>query len=119
MKRSILVLSFFAFLAIMLTSCKKEDFMKAPILYVVNSTDYRANVYCDNLLVASVKAKNNSGKIILEDTSVNLPVYIEVDFLDSKGKTIHNISWDNYYFSWNKSYKMTLKNTTSTLRVLD
>ena len=85
-----------------------------PILYVVNGTDYSVNVYCDNYLVASANAHNNSGKVVLSNTSVNLPVYVEAEFYDSKGKRVSGYHWKSFKFSWNKSYKMTLTSSAST-----
>ena len=97
------------------TSCNRDGVIgDYPILYVVNGTDYSVNVFCDNLLVASAGAHNNSGKVELANTSVNLPVYVEAVFFDNKGKKVHAYEWSNYYFQWNKSYKMTLTNSSST-----
>ena len=93
-------------------SCKIEN--NYPVLYVVNGTDYDVNVYCDNRLVTSAYAHDNSGKVELSNTSVNLPVYVEAEFYDNKGKRITTYKWNNFYFKWNKSYKMTLTSSTST-----
>ena len=74
-----------ALLAGTFSSCNKDGVMgDYPILYVVNGTDYSANVYCDNRLVATAGAHNNSGKVVLSNTSVNLPVYVEAEFYDKK-----------------------------------
>ena len=115
MKQKFLLLAFVAMLTGVLTSCNKDgDLGNYPILYVVNGTDYSVNVYCDNRLVTSAGAHNNSGKVELSNTSVNLPVYVEAEFYDTKGKRIGAYIWDNYYFQWNKLYKMTLTKSSST-----
>ena len=115
MEHKFLLLALVAMLTGMFTSCNKDGVLgNYPILYVVNGTDYSVNVYCDNRLVASAGAHNNSGKVELSNTSVNLPVYVEAEFYDSKGKRVGAYEWNNYYFQWNKSYKMTLTNSSST-----
>ena len=77
MKHKFLLLALIAMLTGMFTSCNKDGVLgNYPILYVVNGTDYSVNVFCDNLLVASAGAHNNSGKVELANTSVNLPVYV-------------------------------------------
>ena len=111
MKCKILLLALVAMLIGTLTSCNNDDY---PILYVVNGTDYSVNVYCDNRFVTSADAHNNSGKVVLSNTSVNLPVYVEAEFYDSKGKKVRTYTWHDQYFRWNRSYKMTLTNSTST-----
>ena len=121
MKRKIILMALIALLAGTFSSCKKNGTMgDFPILYVVNGTDYSVNVYCDNFLVATADAHNNSGKVILFNTSVNLPVYVEADFYDKKGNKVSGYNWNNYYFKWNRSYKMTLtgSSSTSTITVL-
>lgn len=115
MKNKFLLLALLAMLIGGFTSCNKDGIIgNYPILYVVNCTDYSVNVYCDNRLVASAGAHNNSGKVELFNTSVNLPVYVEAEFYDNRGKIIKSYTWNNYYFQWNRSYKMTLTNSSST-----
>ncbi|MBQ9297231.1 MAG: hypothetical protein IJ204_08585 [Paludibacteraceae bacterium] len=109
----------FALLALMMgifCSCNNTFERSFPILYVVNSTDYTVRVYCDNLPVATAGARNNSGAVELSDTSVNIPVYVETVFYDSKGNKIRSVSWSNYYFKWNSSYKMTINSSGATLQ---
>ena len=96
-------------------SCNQNETVRVyPILYVVNGTDYSVNVYCDNRLVTSAGAHNNSGKVELSNTSINLPVYVEAVFYDKKGKRVSAYEWNDYHFQWNRSYKMTLTNSLST-----
>lgn len=115
MKLKILLLALVTMLTGMFTSCNKDGVLgNYPILYVVNGTDYSVEVYCDNRLVASAGAHNNSGKVVLSNTSANLPVYVEAEFYDTKGKRVRSYEWNNYYFKWNRSYKMTLTNSSST-----
>ena len=118
MKTKILILSILTLLTCTFTACNKDGgFGNYPILYVVNASDYSVKVYCDNLLVTSVNAHNNSGKVVLSNTSVNLPVYVEANYYNAKGqKAMHN-SW-NVYFRWNKSYKMTLNNSVGSIEEL-
>ena len=114
MKRKIILMALVALLAGVFSSCKKDGVMgDYPILYVVNGTDYSVNVYCDNHLVTTAGAHNNSGKVVLSNTSVNLPVYVEAEFYDKKGNRVGGYEWNNYYFQWNKSYKMTLTGSSS------
>ena len=115
MKHRILFIAFIAFVIGMFCSCnsKEQVTQELPILYVVNGTGYAVDVYCDNHLVASAGAHNNSGKVILSDVSINFPVYVEADFYDSKGNFHHSYEWTKYYFRWNKTYKMTLTNSSS------
>ncbi len=115
MKQKIILMALVALLAGTFSSCNKDGALgNYPILYVVNGTDYSANVYCDNRLVATAGAHNNSGKVVLSNTSVNLPVYVEAEFYDKKGNRVGGYDWNNYYFQWNKSYKMTLTGSSST-----
>jgi hypothetical protein len=118
MKRKFILFALLALLAGTFYSCKDGLLNDNPILYVVNGTDYSVKVYCDNLLVAKAGAHNNSGKVELSNTSVNLPVYVEVICFDSKGTKVRTIHWDNYYFKWNKSYKMTLTDSSGKLQEL-
>ncbi len=119
MKKQILFLAFIAMLVGTFCSCNKNGVMgDYPILYVVNGTDYSVNVYCDNRLVTSAGAHNNSGKVKLSNISVNLPVYVEAEFYDIKGNRVGTDTWNNYYFQWNRTYKMTLTNSTSTIAEL-
>lgn len=120
MKHKIILLAILAMLTAMFSSCKKENMSgNYPVLYVVNGTDYAVDVYCDNHLVATAGAHNNSGGVTLSNISINLPVYVEAEFLDSKGKVVHNYNWTNYYFRWNKSYKMTLTTSSSTSKITE
>lgn len=115
MKHKIFLMAIIAMLVGTFSSCNNNGVVgNYPILYVVNGTDYPVNVYCDNRLVASAGAHNNSGKVVLSNTSVNLPVYVEAEFYDKKGNRVGAYNWTNYYFQWNKSYKMTLTNSSST-----
>jgi len=114
MKKRFLFVALFALLVGTFTSCERVIENSYPILYVVNGTDYSVNVYCDNRLVASAGAHNNSGKTVLSNTSVNLPVYVEAEFYDNRGNTVGSYKWTNYYFQWNTSYKMTLTNSSQT-----
>ena len=107
-----MLIVFVALLTGVFSSCSADR--NDPILYVINGTDYSVSVYCDNYLVASASAHNNSGKVVLSHTSVNLPVYVEAEFYDSKGKRVTGYQWNSFKFSWNKSYKMTLTNSAST-----
>ena len=119
MKKKILFVAILAILAGAFSSCNKDGVLgNYPILYVVNGTDYSVNVYCDNRLVATAGAHNNSGKVELSNTSVNLPVYVEAEFYDKKGNRVGAYKWNNYYFQWNKSYKMTLTNSSSTSTII-
>lgn len=113
MKKKILFMAILTMLVGMFSSCGGSLQNSYPILYVVNSSDYSASVYCDNLCVTSVGARNNSGKVVLDDVSVNLPVHVEVYF--SNGK---KVTFDNYYFRWNTSYKLTLTNTNGRIQAL-
>lgn len=115
MKNKLILMAFIVIFAGIFSSCNKDGAVgNYPILYVVNGTDYFVNVYCDNFLVGSARAHNNSGKVVLSNTSVNLPVYVEAEFYDNNGKIVGSYSWNNYYFQWNNSYKMTLTNSSST-----
>lgn len=118
MKQKILVLALLALVIGSFSSCKDAGLNDYPILYVVNGSDYKVNVYCDNLLVATAEAHNNSGAVKLSDTSINLPVYIEAEYYDSKNNYVGRHKWNSYYFSWNKSYKMTLTNSGGTITAL-
>ena len=99
-----------------MSSCNNEP-LNYPVLYIVNASAYSVKVHCDNKLVATV-GQNNNTQVQLSNVSVNLPVYIEVEYLDSKGNRVKRYTWDNYYFSWNSSYKMTLKDSGGTLQKL-
>ena len=114
MKHKIFLIAFVILLAGSFTSCDNDLKRDYPILYVVNGTDYSVDVYCDNFFVVSVGAHDNSDKVELSNTSINLPVYVEADFYDSKGKKVNGYNWSNQYFRWNRSYKMTLTNSTKT-----
>ena len=111
MKHKFLVLTLFAIVFVSFNSCKDTGLNDYPVLYVVNGSDYKVNVYCDNLLVTTAGAHNNSGAVKLSNTSINLPVYVEAEFYDSKNNYAGRYIWNNYYFSWNQSYKMTLTNS--------
>lgn len=115
MKHKILFMAFITFAIGILCSCNREESVKQdrPVLYVVNGTGYAVDVYCDNHLVASAGAHNNSGTVRLTNVSINLPVYVEADFYDKKGNFVHSYEWTKYYFRWNKTYKMTLTNSSS------
>jgi hypothetical protein len=114
MKHKIIIWVFVALFGGLLNSCKLANpDLKVPVLYVVNGTNYAVNIYCDNILVASTNAHGNSGKIELNNTGINVPVYVEAEFYDNKGNVISAYNWSNYYFRWNKSYKMTLTNSSS------
>lgn len=113
MKKNFLILAVLAILTGMFSSCGNALQGNYPILYVVNSSNYSVNVYCDNYPVVSVGPRNNSGKVVLDGVSVNLPVYVEVYF--SNGS---KVTFDNYYFGWNTSYKLTLTNTNARMQAL-
>ena len=115
MKNKIVFMALLAIFAGVITSCNNEGTIgnEYPTLYVVNGTDYSVNVYCDNRLVATAGAHDNSGKTVLSNTSVNLPVFVEAEFYDKKGNRVGGYNWNNYYFQWNRSYKMTLTNSAS------
>lgn len=120
MKHKFLVLALLALILGSFNSCKKDagsnDYpIDYPILYVVNGSDYKVNVYCDNLLVATAGAHYNSGAVKLSNTSINLPVYVEAEFYDSNNNYIGCYKWNDYYFRWNKLYKMTLTNSGGTI----
>ena len=118
MKKKFFILVLFAAM-LGLSSCGDMFKNSYPILYVVNSSDYSVNVYCDNHPVASVSAHNNSGKVELDNVSINLPVYVEAIFYDSKGKKVGGYNWSSRYFRWNKSYKMTLTNSSSSSSLVE
>ena len=119
MKHKILLMALVALFIGTFSSCNLNGGAgNYPILYVVNGTDYSVEVYCDNYLVATADAHNNSGKVVLANTSVNIPVYIEAEFYDKKGNRVTGYKWNNYYFRWNESYKMTLTNTGGTMTQL-
>ena len=87
MKNKIILMALVAVLVGTFSSCNKDGGLgNYPILYVVNGSSYSANIYCDNLLVASAGAHNNSGRVELTNTSINLPVYVEAYYYDSNGK---------------------------------
>ena len=119
MKKQILLMAIIAMLVGTFSSCNRDGVIgDYPVLYVVNGSDYSAKVYCDNYLVATAGAHNNSGKVVLLNTSVNLPVYVEAVFYDKNGSRVGGYKWNNYYFRWNQSYKMTLTNSSSTSSLL-
>lgn len=118
MKNKILFMAFIALFVGTFSSCKKDEVISYPNLYVVNGTNYSADVYCDNHLVATAGAHNNSGKVVLANTSVNLPVYVEVNFYDTKGTKVGAYHWDSFSFRWNTSYKMTLTSSGGKLQEL-
>lgn len=115
MKHKIILMALIAILTGAFSSCKKNETVgKFPILYVVNGTDYSVDIYCDNRLVTSAGAHNNSGDVKLSNTSINVPVYVEAEFYDNKGQRVRSYTWNNFYFQWDKTYKMTLTNSSST-----
>ena len=116
MKHKLLFIAMLALFMGAFCSCDKKDQVTQnnPVLYVVNGTGYSVNVYCDNHLVTSAGAHNNSGKVVLSNVSINFPVYVEAEFYDSKGKVVNKYDWSNYYFQWNKTYKITLTTSSST-----
>jgi len=115
MKHKIILMAIIAMFAGTFSSCKKNRGTdNYPILYVVNGTDYSINVYCDNYLVATAGAHSNSGRVELSNTSINFPVYVEAEFYDTKGNIVNVYKWNDYYFHWNKTYKMTLTTSSST-----
>lgn len=119
MKHKFLLMALVALLVGTFSSCNKDGVIgNYPILYVVNGTDYSVNVYCDNQLVATAGAHNNSGEVVLASTSVNLPVYVEAICYDKKGNKVNGYNWNKYYFRWDTSYKMTLTTSTSTSSLL-
>ena len=119
MKNKIFFMALVALIIGTFSSCKKDQVQdNYPILYVVNGTDYSVEVYCDNRFVATAEAHNNSGKVELSNISINLPVYVEAEFYDKQGDRIGNYKWNNFYFRWNKSYKMTLTNSSSTTSLM-
>jgi uncharacterized protein YcfL len=118
MKHKIFLMAIVAVLLGAFCSCstKESETLNRPVLYVVNGSNYSVEVYCDNHLVATARAHNNSGGIRLSNVSINIPVYVEVYYYDSKGKYQGNLSFDNYYFKWNSSYKLTINGTHGTLQ---
>ena len=44
----------------------------------------------------------------MNNVSINLPVLVEVYFYDSKHNYVGKVNWKNYYFKWNKNYKLTI-----------
>ena len=114
MKRKIFFVALLAILIGTLTSCGKEELAR-PVLYVVNSSNYDAYVYCDNRLVTKTPSYENSGKIIMDNVSINFPVHVKISLYDTKGNYAGEVSWSNYYFSWNTSYKITITNSKSTI----
>lgn len=117
MKKKILFAALLALLVGTFTSCESMIRNSYPVLYVVNSTDYTAKVYCDNYPVAIVNPRNNSGKVVLDEVSVNLPVLVEVYFYKN-GSYVKKWIWEDYYFKWDKSYKMTLTSSNGTIQQL-
>lgn len=99
-----------------MSSCNNEP-LNYPVMYIVNASDYSVKVNCDNNPVVTV-GQNSNTKVQLSNVSVNLPVFVEVEYFDSKGNRVKRYTWDSYYFSWNTAYKMTLKNTGGTLQKL-
>lgn len=120
MKNKLILLAVLVMFVGVVNSCKQDRVIDSyPILYVVNGTDYPVNVYCDNHLVAIAGKHNNSGKIELTNTSINLPVYVVAEFYDNKGNRFASYTWNNYYFRWNKTYKMTLTNSSSNSQLVE
>ncbi len=121
MKHRIFIMAMIALFMGTLCSCEKNEQVtkNLPVLYVVNGTGYSVNVYCDNHLVTSAGAHDNSGKVVLTNVSINIPVYVEAKFYDSKGKLVTGYNWNSFYFEWNKSYKMTLTTSTSTTKLVE
>lgn len=116
MKRKFIILALFVAL-LGLSSCNSLQ-PSCPILYVVNASDYSVEVYCDNLFVTAAGAHNNSGAITLSNVSINLPVYVEMRYYDKNGNYAGNGKWENYYFRWDKTYKITVTNSGSTITQL-
>ena len=112
MKNKLLLLGFLVLMTCAFTACDNngERLGTKPILYVVNGSDYSVDVYCDNYLVASTGAHSNSGKVVLTNTSINLPVFVEALYFDKKGNQVFKLTWNDYIFKWDTSYKMTLQN---------
>lgn len=113
MKRKFIILAFFAAL-LGFSSCNSLQ-PSYPVLYVVNTSDYSVEVYCDNHFVTAASAHNNSGQTTLDNVSINLPVYVELYYYDKKGNYVGKGKWENYYFRWDKTYKMTITNSGATL----
>ena len=113
MKRKFFVLALFAAL-LGLSACSNLQ-PNYPEMYVVNGSDYSVEVYCDNHFVTAASAHNNSGQTTLDNVSINLPVYVELYHYDTKGNYVRKLIWENYYFRWDKTYKMTITNSGATL----
>lgn len=118
MKKKLLLMALLTLLVGTFTSCERFIENNLPVLYVVNGADYAAKVYCDNWPIANVSSHNNSGKIILTDVSINLPVLVEVYFYKNGSYINKKIAWEDYYFKLGKSYKMTLTNSGGSLQPL-
>lgn len=122
MKKKLFIMALVAVLFGSLSSCsssvEKSMEKSYPILYVVNSSDYTIQFYCDNQKVATTSAHNNSGAITLSSVSINLPVFVEVYYYDNKGNYVNRTEGDDYQFHWNKSYKLTVHNKGMSLQQL-
>ncbi len=117
--KKFLLMAFFAMVMGTFYSCKSKEEQNYPILYVVNGTSYYAEVYCDNRFVLSANAHENSRGVRLSNTSINFPVYVEVMFFNANGKMVNAYHWSEYYFNWNKNYKMTLTTSASSSRITE
>jgi len=103
-------------LALLFVSCEKDkdkEELSKPTMTIVNGSDYEAWVYCDNNLQTWCGSKDN--KKIELDCSVNIPVLVVVEFLNSKGTKVRTSTWKSYTFKWDTGYKLTLTNKESTL----
>lgn len=107
MKNKIFFMALVAILSFTFSSCSKTE-LNYPAFYVVNSSNYLADVYCDNHFITTTTAHGNSGKVVMNNVSINLPVLVEVYFYDSKHNYVGKVNWKNYYFKWNKNYKLTI-----------
>lgn len=114
MKHKIILLAMLAMLVGTFSSCDGNGVDNYPSLYVVNGTDYAVNVYCDNQLVVAAWEHNNSETVVLSNISVNSPIYVTAEFYDTAGNIVDRYEWSDYYFQWNKTYKMTLTSSSST-----
>ena len=122
MKRFLFIMALVAALLGTFSSCTspvdKSMEKSYPILYVVNSSDYTIQFYCDNRKVATTSAHANSGAITLSNISINLPVFVEVYYYDKKGNYVSRTEGDDFQFRWNKTYKLTVHNKGMSLQSL-